>query len=194
MKSQVPDGASAIGWDCDAINISNSSSKVMRWKAAGVPVAWVDVFGQFVGSAFYSTGDWTNIGARTQNFNLDAPDGAAAVAASFDSTTLANATAKLLRWRNNSVEKRAIGRAGQDVFPTGGADAVTGKVTLVGGGATVATTSVKATSRIFLSVALPGGVQGILSAAPGSITPGVSFVIFSTSGADTSDVFWRMED
>jgi hypothetical protein len=63
-----------------------------------------------------------------------------------------------------------------------------GTATLVGGTATVSNSSVASVSVIFLSCLVIGGIQGILSA--GTITAGTSFVINSTSDADTSTISW----
>jgi len=65
-----------------------------------------------------------------------------------------------------------------------------GTATLIGGTKTVSTTAVKTGSRIFISRNTPGGTVGHLSAPAASITNGVSFVINSSSGTDTSTVNW----
>jgi hypothetical protein len=72
----------------------------------------------------------------------------------------------------------------------GGANQALGTATLVAGTVTVSNTRVTANSRIFLSVTTVGGVQGILSV--GTVTPGTSFVINSSSIADTSTVAWMI--
>jgi hypothetical protein len=69
-----------------------------------------------------------------------------------------------------------------------GANDVHGQATLVAGTVTVAHTGIAANSRIFLSRNTPGGTLGFLSV--GAITAGVSFVINSSNGADTSTVNW----
>lgn len=79
-------------------------------------------------------------------------------------------------------------RAGQGVSIKEGANCRMGQATLVAGTVTVSTTAVTANSRIFLTCAVVGGTQGILSV--GTITAGVSFVINSNSVIDTSTVNW----
>jgi hypothetical protein len=63
-----------------------------------------------------------------------------------------------------------------------------GVVTLVGGTATVANTSVTANSRIFLTSQTDGGTPGFLRVSARSA--GTSFTITSGSGTDTSTVAW----
>lgn len=77
------------------------------------------------------------------------------------------------------------------------ASATAGTATLVSGTKTINTTAVAASDLIFLSVNTPGGTTGINYTAPsGSIVPGVSFVINSSSAAgavvvtDTSIINW----
>ena len=59
---------------------------------------------------------------------------------------------------------------------------------MTAGTITISNTRVTASSRIFLTHATLGGVQGILSV--GTITAGTSFVINSSSAADTGTVNW----
>lgn len=65
-----------------------------------------------------------------------------------------------------------------------------GTATLVGGTVTVNTAAVTASSKIFITCNTPGGTQGFLSVPVASIVAGTSFVINSSSGADTSTVNW----
>lgn len=65
----------------------------------------------------------------------------------------------------------------------------TADATLVAGTKTVTNTSVKAIDKINLRLKTAGGTPGTLSV--GTITPGVSFVINSTSNLDTSVVTWQ---
>jgi hypothetical protein len=69
-----------------------------------------------------------------------------------------------------------------------GTNARMGVVTLVGGTATVANTSVTANSRIFLTSQTDGGTPGFLRVSARSA--GTSFTITSGSGTDTSTVAW----
>ena len=63
---------------------------------------------------------------------------------------------------------------------------------MVAGTVTVTAPAVLATSIIQLTANTPGGTQGVLSAPVASITPGVSFVINSSSNTDTSTVNWTI--
>lgn len=78
--------------------------------------------------------------------------------------------------------------AGNKIKVATGSNASAGTATLVGGTVTVNTTAVTASSLIFFEVDTPGGTQGFLS--KGTVTPGTSFVINSTSGTETSTVAW----
>lgn len=77
---------------------------------------------------------------------------------------------------------------------SGGTADTVGTATLVGGTVTVSTTVVAAGTRIFVSANTPGGVSGILSAPIASIVAGTSFVINSSSAADTSTVNWSLSN
>lgn len=74
-----------------------------------------------------------------------------------------------------------------------GSNATMGTATLVGGTATVSTTKVTASSRIFLTKRVGGGTRGIIEV--GTITAATSFVINSVDSAgalvaDTSTISW----
>lgn len=71
-------------------------------------------------------------------------------------------------------------------------DKNSGKVTLVAGTATVSNALVTANSLIHLTRLVTGGTVGHLSV--GAITPGVSFVINSTSGSETSTVCYQISE
>lgn len=86
----------------------------------------------------------------------------------------------------------ALKKVGGGFRVSEGANAKMGQATLGAGTATVATTAVSASSRIFLTCAVVGGTQGILSV--GTITASTSFVINSSNGADTSTVNWIIFD
>jgi len=79
-----------------------------------------------------------------------------------------------------------INEAGQTLAVQGGAvtDFI-GQAVLAAGTVTVNNTNITANDKIFLSVSLPGGTQGILSYA---IAAGASFTITSTNALDTSTV------
>lgn len=72
----------------------------------------------------------------------------------------------------------------------GAADATMGIATLVAGSVVVLTTAVRADSRILLTTQTAGGTPGALRVA--ARTPGTSFQINSSSGADTSVVAWQL--
>jgi len=95
-------------------------------------------------------------------------------------------------WLKGSITATAcdliLETAGRGLKIKEGSNARMGQSTLVGGTVTVSNTSVTANSRIFLTCAVTGGTQGILSV--GTITASTSFVINSSNGADTSTVNW----
>lgn len=72
------------------------------------------------------------------------------------------------------------------------AAATSGTATLAAGTVTVTTAAVAAGSKILYSRQATGGTPGHLSI--GTITAGTSFVINSSSGSDTSDVYWRIAE
>ena len=80
--------------------------------------------------------------------------------------------------------------AGDKIFITTGEDAIMGTATLVAGSVTVNTTAVLTASTIFVSLNTPGGVPGWISAPSAGITNATSFIIGSSSAADTSTVNW----
>ncbi|MFI9200164.1 hypothetical protein [Streptomyces sp. NPDC053048] len=81
-----------------------------------------------------------------------------------------------------------ISTAGKGLKVKEGANSTMGTATLVTGAATVATTKVTATSRIFLTSQADGGTPGFLRVSTRSA--GTSFTITSSSALDTSTVAW----
>lgn len=82
-----------------------------------------------------------------------------------------------------------LGTAGNKIFITTGSNASIGtSAAMTAGTITISTTAVSANSKVFLSVATPGGTQGFLSV--GTIVAGTSFVINSSGATDTSTVNW----
>lgn len=67
-----------------------------------------------------------------------------------------------------------------------------GVIALTAGSALVTTTLVTANTVIFLTTQIPGGTAGALRIA--ARTPGTSFKIQSSSGADTGTVGWLMAE
>jgi hypothetical protein len=97
---------------------------------------------------------------------------------------------------SNSLARAAISGQGPVSYnPLTGVISITsfpsssqaGLAILVGGTVMVANTAVTANSKVFLTVSLPGGTQGFLSA---TTFVGVGFTINSSSGSDTSSVDW----
>jgi hypothetical protein len=84
----------------------------------------------------------------------------------------------------------AINVAGKGLRVKEGSNAKMGTATLVAGAVTISTTAVTANSRIFYSVNVAGGTQGILRVS--ARTAGTSFVITSTSGTETSSIVWML--
>lgn len=71
-----------------------------------------------------------------------------------------------------------------------GANAKSGLAVLVGGTVTVATTKASATMRVLHARQTTGGVTGNVSIA--NVVAGVSFDLLSSSGADTSSLYWQI--
>lgn len=84
----------------------------------------------------------------------------------------------------------AISQIGSGLMVTEGANAKMGIVTLVAGAATVATSKVTASSRIFLSGQNSSGTHGNLTIS--SRTAATSFNIASSSATDTRTVAWMI--
>ncbi|MBH1939094.1 hypothetical protein I5Q34_33370 [Streptomyces sp. AV19] len=82
----------------------------------------------------------------------------------------------------------SISTAGKGLKVKEGSNATMGVATLTGGAATVSTTKVTATSRIFLTSQADGGTVGFLRISARSA--GTSFTITSSSALDTSTVAW----
>lgn len=80
--------------------------------------------------------------------------------------------------------------AGRGLKVAEGANAKQGTAVLVAGAATVANTSVTATSRIFLTSQVDGGAPGFLRVS--ARTAATSFTITSSSGTDTSTVAYEI--
>jgi hypothetical protein len=85
-----------------------------------------------------------------------------------------------------------IGVAGKGLRIKEGSNAKMGVSTLSAGSVVVANTSVTATSRIFLTGQSDGGTPGAVRVS--ARTPGVSFTITSSSGADTSVIAWEIKE
>jgi hypothetical protein len=84
----------------------------------------------------------------------------------------------------------SIGQAGNGLKIKEGSNAKLGADVLVAGSVTVNNTSVTASSRIFVTIDLPGGTVGSVYAT--NIIAGTSFDINSTSPLDTSTVAWMI--
>lgn len=96
---------------------------------------------------------------------------------------------------NNRLRVSTAGHVSIPTVGTGlriaeGSNAKQGVATLVAGAVTVSNTSVTANSRIFLTSQSDGGTPGFLRVS--ARTPGTSFTITSSSGADTSVVAYQI--
>lgn len=89
---------------------------------------------------------------------------------------------------NVAIGQLLISTAGKGLSVKEGSNAKMGQATLSTGTVTVSTTAVTTNSRIFLTTGVAGGTLGVLSV--GTITNGTSFVINSSSPADSSTVNW----
>jgi len=104
-------------------------------------------------------------------------------------TTIGNSGATV------GITASTITLTGKIAMPQGTGSASVGITpSMVAGTTTVATTAVTSNSRIFLTANTLAGTPGTLSAPQLSITPGVSFVITSSSATDTSTVNWILVD
>ncbi len=70
-------------------------------------------------------------------------------------------------------------------------DPVQGRAVLSSGSATVTTTEIRTGDNVVLSRVVTGGTIGSLSV--GTITDQTSFTITSSSGSDTSTIYWKIE-
>ena len=84
--------------------------------------------------------------------------------------------------------------AGYGIFIKEGSNARMGTATLSSGTATVSTTAVSATSRIFLTIQSLGTVTSPKSVAVTAREAGTSFTITSSDATDTSVVAWMIVD
>jgi hypothetical protein len=90
-----------------------------------------------------------------------------------------NTTTQTIKGEKTLTDKLSIQTASNSVGQS---------AALTAGSITISTTTVTANSLIFLTHSSIGGTQGILSV--GTITPGTSFVINSSSATDTGTVNW----
>lgn len=134
----------------------------------------------------------TSIGTGgTGAVNIGNATGNTAVTGSLTASTSLTATLGDITATNGNL---SLGTAGNKLKIATGANASMGTATLNGlGTVTVATTAVKSTSTIFLTVNTPSGATapGVVSAPVASIVDGVQFVINSSDVADdASTVNW----
>lgn len=139
-------------------------------------------------SVVANAASWVNIAGGSGSFSsLAVTNGITAGTTVTAGTGITATTGNITATNGNLV----LGTAGNKLSIATGANASLGVATLVAGTVTVNTTAVTASSRIFLSVATPGGTRGFLSAPSASIVAGTSFVINSDSALDTSTVnYW----
>ena len=86
----------------------------------------------------------------------------------------------------------SVARNGKISMYTGSNAALGTSAAMTAGTITISTTAVTASSKIFLSHASAGGTLGELYV--GTITPGTSFVINSSSSTDTGTVNWEIKN
>lgn len=95
-----------------------------------------------------------------------------------------------IRW--NTVTGKIEQYVGSALLPGSGNSVQTGTATLVGGVIAVATATITALSKIYVSRNTVGGTAGHLSVADADNVVGApgSFEINSSAGADTSTINW----
>lgn len=102
----------------------------------------------------------------------------------------------VVTFNRTNIGTNGISDSGTSTFRKGnrvrGVGALSGTATLSGGTVTVTAPEVKSASRIKLQNVSPGGTVGVLSV--GTITDATSFVINSSSGSDTSQVAWEIDN
>jgi hypothetical protein len=117
--------------------------------------------------------------------------GNTAVTGSLTASTTLTATAGAITATNGNL---VLGTTGNKLVihaSTAASDSIGTSVAMTAGSVTVSTSAVTASSIIFVSINTIGGTAGAVSAPVASIVPGVSFVINSSSGSDTSTVnYW----
>lgn len=142
----------------------------------------------YAANTFPARGSSGNLVAKTiTDFGLSLVDDADA-AAGRATLSAASLAANSFAGDQTVTGDVILSAAGNGVKVKEGSNATMGTGVLVAGTVTINTTKVTANSRIFLTVQVAGGTQGILSV--GTVTAGTSFVINSTNAADTSTVAW----
>ena len=127
-------------------------------------------------------------GKTSANNDITATSGnISATSGSLSAGTTVTATLGNVTATNGNL---VAGTAGNGLVIRTGNNARIGLATLIGGTITIANTSYTANSRLFLTMVSPGGSPGFPYL--GSSTPGVNFVIASTSGTDTSTYAWML--
>lgn len=140
-----------------------------------------------VGYINLGNGTWQSIVPGTGSFTNIVASGTITAGTGITSTTGGvTATAGNLTATNGNL---VLGTAGNKLSIATGTNASVGtSAAMTAGAITIATTAVTASSIIILSHKTAGGTLGTLSV--GTITPGTSFGIVSSSGTDTSTVHW----
>jgi soluble P-type ATPase len=108
------------------------------------------------------------------------------------SSTTGGLIAQTVHAALRELQDEKVEKLGLEVKELGAGDDRQGLIALSGGTITVPTTAVTTTSRIFLTSNVVGGTPGALYVS--ARTPGTSFNITSTSGADTSSVAWIISE
>lgn len=216
--SNVADGASAVGFTFNTTNsLATSGAKLFSFQNGGSEKVFIDKSGNIcsgtdntgslgsgsnrfnglniggtatIGGNISLSGNLNGPSSATVNYNSQVTNGSTAIAHTFNTTNaLSTAGAKIGSFQNHNTEKIAVDLAGKFVLPTGGADAVVGVATMAAGAVTVSTTSVTASSKIYLSHA-GATITNAGTLYVGTITAGTSFQIKSTNASDTDTVNW----
>ncbi len=146
------------------------------------------------GVSFQGTGAFTvnnaagaiNIGAGTSAQTVNLGTGVAAKTVNLGSTTTTSTTTI-----NAGSGGIILNGALAHVYVATGAKGLAGTATLTSGTVVVATQAITSSSKIIVSYNTPAVGAGVLSTPAASIINGTSFVINSTTGADsTSTVNW----
>lgn len=174
--------AGGLGWSNafgtnDPIIYSNGTINFRVAGASGVDAAYFNSAGSFQMEV-----SGTHIGVLNSSTNVTLGVTGARFNGCFLKADLQMSTANIV-----------LETAGRGIQIKEGSNAKMGQATLVAGTVTVSTTAVSSTtSRIFLTCAVVGGTQGILSV--GAVTNATSFVINSSNAGDTSTVNWLILD
>lgn len=186
LNNQSPQGASVNGNSTTVITNPSATQQIIT--QGNLSPFTVTGTGSSNLVAAQTSGDTVPRISMQANGTLEfGPGGAAA-----QDTGLTRAAAGILQTSGglNVAGRLDITNAGSGLRVAEGSNCKQGTVALVAGAATVANTSVTATSRIFLTSQADGGTPGWLRVS--ARTAGTSFTITSSSGTDTSTVAYEI--